>query len=187
MNLVAHDSKPLYRPAVDRKEAYELIKHIPRRPIGSQIDGIGGIVKALRSGDSVIPVGEMGVGKTYISIAAVSALGYTKILVICPPHLVGKWKREVKLTLPRAHVDIAENIADVERTLKSKREPLFLILSREKAKLGYYWKGHAKRQRDGTLACPKCSTVILDRDEVPLTEEALNTKRRKCKSCQEPL
>lgn len=187
VELVAQDSKPLYRPGADRKEAYDLIKHIPRRPIACQIDAIGGIVKALRSRDSAILVGEMGLGKTYISIAAVSALGYTRILVLCPPHLVAKWKREIKLTLPRAHVEIAEKIGDIERALRLRTEPLFVVLSREKSKLGYYWKGHAKRQRDGTLACPKCSIVLLDRDEVPLTEEALNAKRRKCKNCHEPL
>jgi len=112
VDQVAKDSHPLYRPGHDRKEAYDLIKHITRRPIACQIDAIGGIVKALRSRDSAILVGEMGLGKTYISIAASSALGYTKTLVVCPPHLVGKWKREVKLTLPRAHVEIAEKIAD---------------------------------------------------------------------------
>jgi len=120
INLVAQDSQPLYRPGSDRKEAYDLIKHIPRRPIACQIDAIGGIVKALRSRDSAILVGEMGLGKTYISIAAVSALGYTKILVLCPPHLVGKWKREIKLTLPGAHVEIAEKIADIERAINHK-------------------------------------------------------------------
>ncbi|MEE9549205.1 MAG: DEAD/DEAH box helicase [Candidatus Binatia bacterium] len=187
VDQVAKDSHPLYRPGVDRKEAYDLIKHISRRPIACQIDAVGGIVKALRSRDSAILVGEMGLGKTYISIAASSALGYTKTLVVCPPHLVGKWKREVKLTLPRAHVEIAEKIADIERALRLRREPLFVILSREKAKLGYYWKGHAQTQKDGTLACPKCRTMILDRDEVPLTEQALNKKRRKCKNCNEPL
>lgn len=203
---VAQDSKPLYHPGQDRKEAYDLIKHIPRRPIACQIDAVGGIVKALRSRDSAVLVGEMGLGKTYISIAASSALGYAKTLVICPPHLVGKWKREIKLTLPRAHVEITEKIADIERalcdlddyvaerqlyglghTLRLRREPLFVILSREKAKLGYYWKGHAGKLKDGTLVCPKCRDPLLDRDEVPLTEEALNKKRRKCKNCQEPL
>lgn len=184
---VAQDSKPLYRPGADRKEAYDLIRHIPRRPVASQIDAIGGIVKALKSRDSAILRGDMGLGKTYISVAASPALGYSRTLVICPPHLVGKWKREIKLTLPKAHAEIAEKIADIERTLRVKTGPLFLILSREKAKLGYYWKGYAKALKDGMLVCPRCRTPILDRDEVPVTEEALNRKRRKCKDCQEPL
>jgi hypothetical protein len=39
---VAQDSKPLYRPGQDRKAAYDLIKHISRRPIACQIDAIDG-------------------------------------------------------------------------------------------------------------------------------------------------
>ncbi len=184
---VAQDSNPLYRPGADRKEAYELINQIPRRPIACQIDAIGGIVKALKSRASAILVGEMGLGKTYISIAASSALGYRKTLVVCPPHLTNKWKREIRLTLPTAHVEIAEKIGDIERVFKQKGSPLFLIISREKAKLGYYWRGHARQLRDGTLICPRCRDPLLDRDDVPLTEETLNRKKRKCKNCHEPL
>ena len=71
---VGRDSNPLYHPGTDRKAIYKLIKELPRRPIASQVDAIGGIVQALRSRDSAILVGEMGLGKTYISIAAAAAL-----------------------------------------------------------------------------------------------------------------
>src|SRR5713226_3089271 len=184
---VGRDSNPLYHPGTDRKKIYQLIKEIPRRPIASQIDAIGGSVKALQRRDSAVLVGEMGLGKTYISIAATAALGFTKTIVVCPPHLVRKWKREIKQTLPHAYVEIAERIADIENALRQKRRCLFVILSREKAKLGYYWKGHAKRLRDGTFICPKCRTILVDRDGVPVVEEALNRKRQKCKDCHEPL
>jgi SNF2 family DNA or RNA helicase len=184
---VGRDSDPLYHPATDRKKIYQLIKTLSRRPIASQIDAIGGIVQALRSRDSAILVGEMGLGKTYISIAAAAALGFTKILVVCPPHLVSKWRREVKQTVPQAHALVAERIGDLERTLKEKRWPLFLILSREKAKLGYYWKGHATRLKDSAFVCPRCRILLVDRDGVPVSHEALNRKKQKCKECREPL
>jgi SNF2 family DNA or RNA helicase len=184
---VGRDSNPLYHPASDRKKIYQLIKEIPRRPIASQIDAIGGIVMALRSRDSAILVGEMGLGKTYISIAVAAALGFKKTLVVCPPHLVSKWRREVRQTLPSAHAVVVEKIGDLEKVLKEKQQSLFVILSREKAKLGYYWKGHARRLRDGMFVCPKCRAVLADRDGVPVTEEALNRKKQKCKDCHEPL
>jgi SNF2 family DNA or RNA helicase len=184
---VSRDSNPLYHPAIDRKRIYQLIKEIPRRPIASQVDAIGGIVQALRSRDSAILVGEMGLGKTYISIAAAVALGHTKILVVCPPHLVSKWRREVKQTVPMATALAAERIGELESALNQKRQPLFLILSREKAKLGYYWKGHAARLKDSTFVCPRCRTPLIDRDGVPVSEEALNRKKQKCKECREPL
>ena len=111
---VGRDSNPLYHPGTDRKKIYQLIKSLPRRPIASQVDAIGGIVQALRFRDSAILVGEMGLGKTYISIAAAAALGFTKILVVCPPHLVTKWRREVKQTVPMAHALVAQKIGDLE-------------------------------------------------------------------------
>src|SRR5215467_1727584 len=111
---VGRASHPLYHPGTDRKKIYELIKSLPRRPIASQIDAIGGIVQALRFRDSAILVGEMGLGKTYISIAAAAALGLTKVLVICPPHLVSKWRREVKQTIPTATALGAERIGQLE-------------------------------------------------------------------------
>src|SRR5437667_5769358 len=184
---VGRDSNPLYHPASDRKKIYQLIKEIPRRPIASQVDAIGGIVQALRFRDSAILVGEMGLGKTYISIAAAAALEFTKILVVCPPHLVSKWRREVKQTIPMAIAPAAERIGDLERALKEKRRSLFVILSREKAKLGYYWKGHAARLKDGTFVCPRCRTPLVDRDGVPIVNEALSRRKQKCKDCQEPL
>src|SRR5215831_12922634 len=187
VSSVGRDSNPLYHPGTDRKKIYQLIKEIPRRPIASQIDAIGGIVQALKSRDSAILVGEMGLGKTYISIAATAALGFTKTLVVCPPHLVSKWRREVKQTVPSATALAVERIGDFEKTLNQKRGPLFLILSREKAKLGYYWKGHAARLKDGTFVCPRCRTPLIDRDGIPVSHEILNRKKQKCKECREPL
>jgi hypothetical protein len=184
---VGRDSNPLYHPGTDRKKIYQLIKSLPRRPIASQIDAIGGIVQALRFRDSAILVGEMGLGKTYISIAAAAALRFTRILVVCPPHLVGKWRREVKQTMPNTHALVALGIPDLETVLKEKGQALFVILSREKAKLGYFWKGHATRVRHGGFVCPRCRTPLVDRDGVHIAEDALNRKKQKCMECGEPL
>jgi SNF2 family DNA or RNA helicase len=184
---VGRDSNPIYHPGTDRKKIYQLIKSLPRRPIASQIDAIGGIVQALRSRDSAILVGEMGLGKTYISIAAAAALGLKRVLVVCPPHLVSKWRREVKQTVPTATAVAAERIGQLEKVLRENEPPLFVIISREKAKLGYYWKGYAARARDSALVCPECRTPIIDRDGLPLTLEVLNRKKHKCKECREAL
>lgn len=59
---VGRDSNPRYHPGTDRKAIYKLIKELPRRPIASQVDAIGGIVQALRSRDSAILVGDPDTG-----------------------------------------------------------------------------------------------------------------------------
>src|SRR2546427_201251 len=184
---VGRDSNPVYHPGTDRKTIYQRITSPPSAPNASQSDAIGGIAQALRFCDSAILVGEMGLGKTYISIAAAAALGFTKILVVCPPHLVSKWRGEVKQTVPTATALAAERIGQLEKALRENQPPLFVILSREKAKLGYYWKGHATRMRDGALVCPECRTPLIDRDGLPLPQDALNRKKHRCKECREPL
>ena len=46
--------------------------------------------------------GEMGCGKTTVGIAAAAVLnaeGYRRTLVLSPPHLVYKWRREIQETV----------------------------------------------------------------------------------------
>ena len=66
--------------------------------------------------------------------------GFERILIICPPHLVPKWKREVEMTVPGVRAAIVESITDLERLrLSVGSGPLFAVMSREKAKLSYRW------------------------------------------------
>ena len=66
--------------------------------------------------------------------------GFERILIICPPHLVPKWKREVEMTVPGVRTAIVESITDLERLrLSVGSGPLFAVMSREKAKLSYRW------------------------------------------------
>ncbi len=78
-----------------------------RRPLPAQALTISGLAKTLLTKRSVRIVGECGTGKTLMSmgVAHIHAEGkpYTAI-VMCPPHLVYKWAREVFLTIPRARV-----------------------------------------------------------------------------------
>ena len=82
----------------------------------------------------------MGTGKTFIGAAAAHMAGFERILIICPPHLVPKWKREVEMTVPGVRAAIVESITDLERLrLSVGSGPLFAVMSREKAKLSYRW------------------------------------------------
>ncbi|MGV8397319.1 hypothetical protein ACV34E_32390, partial [Pseudomonas aeruginosa] len=51
--------------------------------------------------------GEMGCGKTTVGIATAAVLnaeGYRRTLVLSPPHLVYKWRREIQETVAGAKV-----------------------------------------------------------------------------------
>ena len=87
---------PLYRPS----ETDLRVPLLLRTPLGAQRDAILGAALSLREQRSAAVVGEMGTGKTFIAAAAAHAAGFKRVLVLCPPHLTRKWKREVEETIP---------------------------------------------------------------------------------------
>jgi hypothetical protein len=112
---------------------------------------------ALQYRKSVILVGEPGSGKSImggtvaVSMgAAVAAAVGTRIqpgqvtVIMCPPHLVEKWEREIRDTGANVYVKILKNVGDVrtfmDTAARHKTNTLNVaILSRETAKLGEGW------------------------------------------------
>ena len=80
-------------------------------------------------------------GTAFIGAAAAHMAGFQRVLVLCPPHLTKKWKREVEQTVPFARAAIVTSITDLEKLrLSVGSGPLFVVMSRERAKLSYRWK-----------------------------------------------
>ena len=197
---VVESYPPLYRPS---ENAYPLPKLL-RSPLGAQADAIRGAALSLKAHQGTIGGGEMGTGKTFIAASAAHAAGFKKVLVLCPPHLVRKWKREVEETVPGTRAAIVNSITDLERLrLFSGSAPLFAVMSRERAKLSFRWQPAIIERwavADGRLVrdeqtgdpirvpcCPACHGQIVDKEGVPLTSEDLSRKRRVCDDCNSPL
>ena len=126
----------LYRPS----ENGGTLPMLLRSPLGAQADAIRGAALSLEAHRGTTVVGEMGTGKTFIAASAAHMAGFKRILVICPPHLTRKWKREVEQTVPGARAAIVASITDLERLrLSIGSGPLFAVMSRERAKLSYRW------------------------------------------------
>ena len=191
---------PLYRPSENGHRLPRLL----RKPLGAQADAIRGAALSLEAHRGTTVVGEMGTGKTFIAAAAAHLAGFKRVLVLCPPHLVPKWKREVEMTVPGARAVIVKSITDLERLRFSIGSgPLFAIMSREKAKLSYRWqaavierwavsKGRLVRDEETgepfrVPCCPDCTAQIVDKDGVPLTDADLNRRKRACANCGSPL
>ena len=197
---VVESYPPLYRPS----EYNGHLPHLLRSPLGAQEDAIRGAVLSLQAHRGTTVVGEMGTGKTFIATAAAHMAGFHRVLVLCPPHLTRKWKREVEETVPSARTAIVTSITDLERLRYSVGAgPLFVVMSRERAKLSYRWKpaviqrwavANGRLVRDEETGepfripcCPVCNTQILDKDGVPLTYRDLNRRKRVCPRCSSPL
>ena len=146
---------------------------------------------SLQAHRGTIVVGEMGTGKTFIAAAAAHAAGFRRILVLCPPHLTRKWKREVEETVPQARAAIVTSITDLERLrLSVGPAPLFAVMSRERAKLSHRWSpaviqrwaaAGGRLVRDEQTGepfqvpcCRCCHAQVVDKDGVLLTNEELS-------------
>lgn len=154
--------------------------------------------------------GEMGLGKTILGAATLELLNAYPAIILCPPHLVPKWIREIEETVPGAkamelgrvgrNADDAGDVNDVRRFLqlfeegKLGQKPV-AVIAHTSAKYGAGWEHAVVRKKfmdedDGhvfeALTCPKCGTPI----EIDLpggltviarTLNELGDKRRFCK------
>ncbi len=121
----------------------------------------------LKTAKAVILNGEMGCGKTLVSlaIAALIGQGHWKMVVVCPAQVVTKWKREAEKVLPdfgiqvriigekRRQVDgqgkvrkIAKPVLDVQQAM-AEPHPTILVMSYQTAKNGPRWQHAPAQQR----------------------------------------
>jgi SNF2 family DNA or RNA helicase len=181
---IKKEAEPLFNPgnAWDNK-----IAKLLRRPYQAQGDAMMGLIKVLEEKDGVIVCGEMGSGKTIIgcSVPYISTNGKrpSRTLVMCPGHLVQKWKREVEETIPEAKALIVRQLKDVLHFKNNGRPevPEYVIISKDKAKLGYAWKpAVTERKGKNGYYCPSCGNIIVDKDGNPVSLDYLKKNRRFC-------
>jgi SNF2 family DNA or RNA helicase len=183
---IKKEAKPLFNPGDDWDNR---IAQLLRRPYQAQGDAIMGLVKSLEGKGSAIVVGEMGSGKTIIGCTvpyiSTNGRGPSKTLVMCPGHLVKKWKREVEATIPEAKASIVRQLKDVLPFEKNRqpKAPEYVIISKDKAKLGYAWKPAViERKNKNGYYCPGCGRIIVDKDGNPVGYDYLKKNKRFC-SC----
>ena len=103
---------PLHVPNLDPLPEFD---DLLREPFDAQKHVIAASVQMLNTTGSGFIVGTMGTGKTLLAMSAAylhgrqprSKDGYNgrfRCLVLCPDHLIAKWKREIEETIPGAMV-----------------------------------------------------------------------------------
>jgi len=208
---------PVYSPAL-YKEYRPLVKRLARQPLGRQADALAGTALSLERGyRCTILSAEMGSGKSYMALAALYATWHRTrerdpharmhALVICPTHLVGKWVREAKATIPGVQATVVDSISEIEAALKQAHTvaPLILVMSKERAKLGHplrpaVWTRLMPWTKERRLCCPQCGTMICytekcgregkERLGVPIVEPGVCVRYRLfCENdaCRSPL
>jgi hypothetical protein len=190
-----------------------VMDNLLRAPFKEQREVVHAVCQLLATAHQPAAVinGEMGTGKTMMGIAVAAALhtqGYKRCLVIAPPHLVYKWRREIIQTVPNARVWVL-NGADTLRKLLLLRSmgtapehPEFFILGRVRMRMGFNWAPSfmtrllavgdgMDKQHLRVVACSNCGTLLNDEDGKPLQTFAAKTflegKRKSCLQCDSPL
>jgi superfamily II DNA or RNA helicase len=212
LEAVRRQNPPVYSGVPnERREA--VMDALTRAPFPAQREVVQAMAALLF--DENDPAGiinaEMGTGKTMMAIAAAAvahAEGYPRSLVICPPHLVYKWRREIKQTVPNARVWVLNGPDTLKKllTLRQMREaplhPEFFVMGRVRMRMGYHWKPSFIIKRvvetveagDTTIpggarvaCCPSCYAWVTDGDDAPLNpalaEMHLAKERRFCPHC----
>jgi len=152
----------------DHNSLYQLGKTSIRKPFQAQAKTVLALHKGFYKRDkrSLILVGEMGSGKTLMSINVASLIPKEncRVLIICPGHLVKKWKREI-MTTDKHHGDIRilYKISDINLDAPVGRE--YWIIGKEKAKLHYSNREAYHYHRTKGKCCPQCYTPVKEEDE----------------------
>ncbi|MBN1428678.1 MAG: hypothetical protein JXB07_09845, partial [Anaerolineae bacterium] len=128
-------------------------RRLPGRPttglFAVQQHVVGAVFEALKTRKGVIIIGEMGVGKSAIGAVLAGAL-HEKMCpgqiasVMCPPHLVDKWVREIHDAVPGSLAEVVETVDQASTFMgKAEADPKrlhVLVMSRERAKLMEGWE-----------------------------------------------
>jgi len=178
-----------------RHDPTKIADLLPLPPLGrplydAQAHVVMSTLKALSADGKHIVLGEVGTGKSAISLAVAEALspsnynatrsalrglglwtqnsplhGVGNVLVLCPPHLKSSWVDQVKLALPSARTVVVEAVSDLHRVpAPTAAGPgagtTVYIMSRERAKLG-------SRTVSGVShsCCPKCGAPVYEAPE----------------------
>ena len=104
-----------------------ILAGLKRQLFPAQADVVHAVTELLidRGERAAIVNGEMGCGKTTVGIATAAVLnaeGYRRTLVLSPPHLVYKWRREIQETVAGAKVWVLNGPDTLVKLLKLREQ-----------------------------------------------------------------
>ena len=177
--------EPLHVPTTDAVITLDL-----KRPmLPAQAHVVTAAVKTLNRQKAVYLCCECGTGKTQMGACTVHAHAAGKpyrAIVMCPPHLVTTWQKELHAIFPDGTVEV--RVLEKWRELltyprEKPAKPSWLIIGETLAKNGPYWRASAVKDRQGILRCPDCGSQLRSRaggEGDYLTMKDLERSRKRC-------
>lgn len=220
LERVAEQTPPLFDGNYPQKWD-KVMDGLKRQPFDAQREVIASIASLFFTKNKSAGVinAEMGTGKTMmaIALAAVAASeNMSKNLIVSPPHLVYKWRREILNTIPNAKVVTLNGPDSLSKLIKLRLEiesgvykkssltPCFYILGRVRMRMGFNWSIATNKtlvpkfaEKDGDVptklvgfikasTCPVCSKPQYNK-EGEIIITTSSEKRANCNNCGSPL
>ena len=220
LNAVKRQNPPVYD-EVPCSQRASLMNNMPRRPFDAQQRVVQAVTRLLvdEGEKAAIINAEMGTGKTMMSIAASEVMfyeGYQRIIVLSPPHLVYKWRREILESVNNAKVWVLNGPDTLAKLLKLRKSyglqehngPEYFVLGRVRMRLGFNWKTVLEKRKmhvrkrvndvdEGSqsfvmtteyAACTHCGVIQRDEEGNAIQYLAFTREKRcDCQSCDSPL
>lgn len=198
IEAIREQNPPIYDGTEDSQRK-AVMEAMPRRPFDAQQRVVQAVTRLLVDQDEKAAIinAEMGTGKTMMSIAASMVMyqeGFRRCLVLSPPHLVYKWRREILESVDNAKVWILNGPDTLAKLIQLREQlgavehdgPEYFILGRVRMRLGYHWKtvllhrkvhymaaedvnaeNHSRRFAATVeyAACPTCGAFQVDPEE----------------------
>lgn len=192
LGRVAEQAPPLFDGSYPAKWD-QVMDGLKRQPFDAQRDVVASIASLFFTHNQPAGVinAEMGTGKTMmaIALAAVAANeGMANNLIVSPPHLVYKWRREILNTIPDAKVVtlngpdslfklIKLRLEIKSGELKSSTVPCFYILGRVRMRMGFNWS---------PATCQTLVPKVGDKDSDTPNKLVKFIRAATCSSCGKP-
>lgn len=204
---------PLFSPVSDKftekeKDYFEYAKSFSGINFyTAQKNIIASISRSIKKNGNSIIVGEMGVGKTAMSIGSLYIFEKKKNpfnIVMAPGHLVEKWKREIENLYPGSVAYIIDSLTTLQKLDskirdKKRKYPLFLIISKDTAKISYAFQPIPKYDKHKHhFICPHCGQPSYEytkkiygcsykHEDLALSYASKNDQNSTCYTCGAPM
>lgn len=164
---------------------------------------VAAVTRGLQDRDSILLIGQMGVGKTALGGASAVAIAShiaaafqgemradQVVLIVAPPHLIEKWKRELASIAPKACIERLDRHEQVKAfmlraELLPPTVPKIGLIKRDLTKLGCAWEPavvwhmeavalwrfgapvpdgclpHQRIRRERVPKCPYCGNTVM--------------------------
>ena len=217
LEAVSRLNPPIYD-GIHSPSREAVMQLLNRQPFPAQREVVQAVTRLLVDADQPAAVinAEMGTGKTIMAIAVAAVLqaaeAYGRALVIAPPHLVYKWRREILETVPGAKVVVLNGPCTLGQLLKLRLalqegapcgEHEFYVLGRVRMRMGFHWRAAFASRRvlyrpeaddsgkrpaptiRNLACCPSCGAIAADPEGNPYAVEGFPTESRlRCDNCK---